>query len=91
MNITAYGILSGICFVLGFVTSIVPRKYMDQYKYILKSKGKDPNLELGFSQMKQMDASLFKKLLIASSISILFMAGFLIFMSLLFLSIINQD
>ena len=91
MNITTCGILSGICFVLGFLSSIWPRKYMDQYKSFLKSKGKDPNLDLGFSQMKQIDAALFKKFLIGSSISMLFMIAFVVFMSLLFLSILNRN
>ena len=74
-----YITISAISFVLAFITSIWPRQCSDKFKKILERKGDDPNRQIKFKEMKELDPKLYKQLVTGVIIWIPFGASFFVF------------
>jgi len=58
-----YITIAGVSFLATFIMSIWPRQCSDKFKRILEQRGEDPNRELKFTEMKELDPKLYKQLL----------------------------
>jgi len=70
--------ISAISFLIGLVVSIWPRQCTDKFKKILEQKGEDPNRQLKFREMKELDSKLYKQLLTGVIIWIPFGTSFFV-------------
>ena len=74
-----YIMISAISFLIGLVVSIWPRQCTDKFKRILEQKGDDPNRQIKFREMKELDPKLYKQLVAGVIIWIPFGASFFVF------------